>query len=76
MKKVVSLAVLSLILPVTVSAAPPAAIAANEAPIGFDNRSNGLVDEATHQADTATFDAVFQIADGLGPLYNAQSCRE
>jgi CxxC motif-containing protein (DUF1111 family) len=77
MKKIVSLAVLSLILRVTVSAAaPPAAIAINEAPIGFDNRSNGLVDEATHQADTATFDAVFQIADGLGPLYNAQSCRE
>lgn len=47
-----------------------------EAPTGFDNKSNGVVDDATHQADQAKFDEVEQIADGLGPLYNAQSCRE
>ena len=47
-----------------------------EAPTGFDNKSNGMVDDATHQADQAKFDEVEQIADGLGPLYNAQSCRE
>ena len=34
------------------------------------------MDEGTHQADIAKFDAVEQVADGLGPLYNAQSCRE
>src|SRR5512137_2919505 len=47
-----------------------------DAPAGFDNRSNGMVDEATHLADLETFNAVEDIADGLGPLYNAQSCRE
>ncbi|MGE5255686.1 MAG: di-heme oxidoredictase family protein [Hyphomicrobiales bacterium] len=47
-----------------------------EAPAGFDNKSNGMVDDATHQDDLKTFDDVEIIKDGLGPLYNAQSCRE
>jgi CxxC motif-containing protein (DUF1111 family) len=47
-----------------------------EAPAGFDNRSNGLVDDTTHQADQAKFEETETITDGLGPLYNAQSCRE
>jgi CxxC motif-containing protein (DUF1111 family) len=47
-----------------------------EAPAAFDGASNGLVDQATHAADRQEFDAVEGIADGLGPLYNAQSCRE
>ncbi len=47
-----------------------------EAPTGFDNKSNGVADDATHQADQAKFDEVEQVDDGLGPLYNAQSCRE
>src|SRR5882757_4561211 len=47
-----------------------------EAPAGFDNKSNGLVDDTTHTADQAKFDEIEQISDGLGPLYNAQSCRE
>jgi CxxC motif-containing protein (DUF1111 family) len=48
----------------------------DEAPSGFDNKSNGLADDATHTADQAKFDEIEQISDGLGPLYNAQSCRE
>src|SRR6266849_6638124 len=47
-----------------------------EAAAGFDNKSNGVVDDPTHQADQAKFDQVESVADGLGPLYNAQSCRE
>jgi CxxC motif-containing protein (DUF1111 family) len=47
-----------------------------EAPTGFDNKSNGMVDDQTHQADQVKFDSVENVADGLGPLYNAQSCRE
>jgi CxxC motif-containing protein (DUF1111 family) len=47
-----------------------------EAPTGFDNKTNGLVDDATHTADQAKFDEIEQISDGLGPLYNTQSCRE
>jgi CxxC motif-containing protein (DUF1111 family) len=54
------------------SAVPPF----TEAPTAFDDKSNGMVDEATHQADKTTFDEVEAISDGLGPLYNAQSCRE
>jgi CxxC motif-containing protein (DUF1111 family) len=47
-----------------------------EAPAAFDNLSNGMVEDATHQADQLKFDSVETVADGLGPLYNAQSCRE
>jgi len=47
-----------------------------DAPAGFDNKSNGVVDDPTHQADQVKFDEVEGVADGLGPLYNAQSCRE
>ncbi len=47
-----------------------------EAPAGFDSRTNELVDQLTHEADQAVFDEVEDIGGGLGPLYNAQSCRE
>jgi CxxC motif-containing protein (DUF1111 family) len=47
-----------------------------QAPTGFDNKSNGVEDDATHQADQSKFEEVEQLKDGLGPLYNAQSCRE
>jgi CxxC motif-containing protein (DUF1111 family) len=47
-----------------------------DAPTGFDDKTNGIVDDQTHQADQMKFDEVEQLSDGLGPLYNAQSCRE
>src|SRR5271169_3574683 len=47
-----------------------------EAPAGFDNKSNGMVDDPTHQTDQGKFDEIEGLSDGLGPLYNAQSCRE
>ena len=47
-----------------------------DASTGFDNKTNGMVDDATHQADQEKFDEVEQLSEGLGPLYNAQSCRE
>ena len=53
-----------------------AAMPSAEAPTGFDSKSNGMVDDATYQADQAKFDETENISDGLGPLYNAQSCRE
>jgi CxxC motif-containing protein (DUF1111 family) len=52
------------------------ALPADDAPTGFDGKSNGVVDDTTHQADQAKFDETEAIADGLGPIYNAQSCRE
>lgn len=48
----------------------------DEAPTAFDGASNGVVDEATHEGDRSKFDAFESVADGLGPIYNAQSCRE
>jgi CxxC motif-containing protein (DUF1111 family) len=54
----------------------PVIPAAPEAPAALDGKSNGTVDDPTHQADQLKFDEVEAIADGLGPLYNAQSCRE
>jgi CxxC motif-containing protein (DUF1111 family) len=47
-----------------------------EAPTGFDNKTNGIIDDVTHQADQVKFEGVEQLSDGLGPLYNAQSCAE
>jgi CxxC motif-containing protein (DUF1111 family) len=47
-----------------------------EAPSGFDNQTNGLVDQKTHDLDRVAFDRVLGIEDGLGPLYSGQSCRE
>ena len=57
----------------------------SEAPaFGFDDFTNGLVDqgdpkdpaEGTFLADKETFGEVDEIEKGLGPVYNAQSCRE
>jgi CxxC motif-containing protein (DUF1111 family) len=52
------------------------ATGAQEALTGFDGQTNGVVDQATFDEDLAAFDDVETLADGLGPLYNAQSCRE
>jgi CxxC motif-containing protein (DUF1111 family) len=49
---------------------------ADEALTGFDISTNGFADQNTFQADLASFEEVETIKDGLGPLYNAQSCRE
>lgn len=69
MKPLIPLSVLGLFFAVAV---PPA----GQAPSGFDNKSNGMVDDATHQVDQTTFEEIEQLKDGLGPFYNAQSCRE
>ena len=49
-----------------------------EAKTGFDDQSidQNFVSDFTHHQDQLTFDAVDFITDGLGPVYNAQSCRE
>ncbi len=49
---------------------------ATEAPSGFDNQPNGLTDAATFTMDRGKFEETEAIGDGLGPIYNAQSCRE
>ena len=48
-----------------------------EALTGFDDQSNGFSDSARRQADQKFFEEIEHITpDGLGPIYNAQSCRE
>src|SRR5919198_2780217 len=64
---------------------------ATEAPTGFDNLTNGFTEQGppfeTLNADNVValrsfndnrfiFEEVETIQDGLGPTYNAQSCRE
>jgi CxxC motif-containing protein (DUF1111 family) len=71
MKSVIGAGVFSLTLCACVVVTQPA-----EAPTGFDNKTNGLVDDATHQADQMTFEETETIPEGLGPIFNAQSCRE
>jgi CxxC motif-containing protein (DUF1111 family) len=50
--------------------------APTEAPTGFDGLTNGLVIQSTMDADRATFEERDDVAKGLGPVYNAQSCAE
>src|SRR5712692_5088675 len=73
MRLLIPLAVLSLILSLILASS---ASRSTEAPTGFDNKSNGVADDTTHQADQTKFEEAEQLSDGLGPLYNAQSCRE
>jgi CxxC motif-containing protein (DUF1111 family) len=47
-----------------------------EAPAAFDGLTNGMVDQTTHDADRETFAAQEEADEGLGPVYNAQSCGE
>ena len=47
-----------------------------EAPAGFDNLTNGFTTQTQFDLDRATFEERDEIADGLGPVYNAQSCAE
>jgi hypothetical protein len=47
-----------------------------EALAGFDNLTNGFEAQDAFDADREAFDEVEFIQNGLGPTYNAQSCRE
>jgi len=46
-----------------------------EAPTGFDDATNGMVDQATHDTDRVTFFQEVDVAPkGLGPIFNGTSC--
>jgi CxxC motif-containing protein (DUF1111 family) len=47
-----------------------------EAPTGYDNGTNGYISQADLDADRVVFEERDDIAKGLGPVYNAQSCAE
>src|SRR5207249_6280423 len=64
-------AVAGLVLPAAFSDAPA------EAPAGFDNLTNGFTaDQLAFDTDRGIFEERETIDDGLGPVYNAQSCAE
>lgn len=68
-----------IVAPWLVLAAPAlvfAAVAATEAPTGFNSQTNGFEAQAAMDADRAQFEKMNQIADGLGPVFNAQGCVE
>jgi CxxC motif-containing protein (DUF1111 family) len=49
---------------------------ATEAPAAFDNLTNGFSTQAQFDGDRLVFEERDDIAKGLGPVYNAQSCAE
>src|SRR5215813_13378544 len=49
---------------------------ATEAPTGFDNQTNGFTTQTQFDADRGVFEERDDIAKGLGPVYNTQSCAE
>jgi CxxC motif-containing protein (DUF1111 family) len=55
-------------------AVSPAAV--TEAPTSMDTTTNGFATQANMDTARLVFEEVEQIANGLGPVYNAQSCRE
>ncbi|HEY0553457.1 MAG TPA: di-heme oxidoredictase family protein [Thermoanaerobaculia bacterium] len=56
--------------------AVPLVYAAVDAPTGYDNLTNGFETQTNFDLDRASFETREQIADGLGPVYNAQACSE
>lgn len=49
-------------------------LAAVEAPAGFDNLTNGHIDQAAFDAAAGVFSEAETILDGIGPVYNALAC--
>jgi CxxC motif-containing protein (DUF1111 family) len=47
-----------------------------DAPANFDNQTNGFLDPGPFADAEESFEVFDVIDDGLGPVYNAQSCRE
>ena len=55
---------------------PPDGSPGTQGSSGFSNSPNGLITQNQFNNDLTFFDQVFKVPDGLGPVYNAQSCRE
>jgi CxxC motif-containing protein (DUF1111 family) len=61
---------------VAAEGAAVSAAAVTEAPTSMDTTTNGFSTQAQMDAARDVFEEVEFIANGLGPVYNAQSCRE
>jgi CxxC motif-containing protein (DUF1111 family) len=55
---------------------PDALTQSTEAPTGFDNLTNGFLSQAEFDSARTVFEEREGPTDGLGPVYNAQSCAE
>ena len=67
----------SVLLAVAVHSGGQAFAQPQEAATGYDDQSNGFSEPDQRKKDKEFFEEVDHIApEGLGPLYNAQSCRE
>src|SRR5438128_3107341 len=64
------------VLALAAQSSAPNSSTATEAPSGYDNQPNGLTDLASFNMDRGQFEQTEFIGDGLGPIFNAQSCRE
>ena len=67
---VLGVAVAGFVLPSAFSLSP------TEAPAGFDNLSNDPATQVQFGLDRAVFEEREEAEEGLGPVYNAQSCAE
>jgi CxxC motif-containing protein (DUF1111 family) len=56
--------------------ATSSAQAPTEAMSGFDGLTNGFISQEQFDLDRAVFEQRKVVSDGLGPVYNAQSCAE
>lgn len=54
----------------------PLVYAAVDAPAGMDDLTNGFESQTQFDLDRTQFENRDEIADGLGPIYNAQGCSE
>jgi CxxC motif-containing protein (DUF1111 family) len=48
--------------------------AAQNAPADFDDKTNGFVSQPDFEDAKGEFEKVDKVSDGLGPVYNAESC--
>jgi CxxC motif-containing protein (DUF1111 family) len=69
-------AALALALPSARTQGPTPLAAPAEALAGFDNLTNGFVTQAELDTARDVFEEREGLSDGLGPVYNAQSCAE
>lgn len=74
--RILVLAMFPLLLVMQITGNVKSQSGATEAPAGFDNLSNGFSDQTTFDADRGVFEEREGIADGVGPVFNAQSCAE
>ena len=66
----------TLFLPIKSMVEGQSIVAAPEAPTGFDDLTNGFVSQVEFNKAKAAFEEREEIADGIGPVYNAQACVE